>query len=325
MTPILSIITPVYNAEKTIDTSLQSIKCRRPEDVEIILVDDGSTDGTGVLLESFIEKSSFRCKLIHQENKGVAAARNLALDNADGEYLVFLDADDRLNEGALDRLLSLLETETDILGWDWVNENNGQIRSFRQADYNTPSDAIENIMCGLMKWNLWLFSIKRDLIKKNDLFFIPGADMGEDMHFVLKAFASATKVCQIHEVLYRYNTANPASISNVMNEKHRQNVCINLCATESFFRKSRYSELFDRLYPQLKLYIKRPLLIGTSMENYRLWSSWFPETNSKAGSYQTLPFHTRLLQTLASNRMYALIWLYNVIVYKFLFLIKCRK
>lgn len=324
MTPKLSIITPVYNAAKTVEQSFQSIRCSRSEDVEIVFVDDGCTDGTGDLLASFIEMSPFRCKLIHQENKGVAAARNTGLDNADGEYIVFLDADDRLNDGALDCLLPLLETGADIIGWDWSLDNNGSIRPLRQSDFSTPSEAIANIMSGIMRWNLWLFSIKRKLIETNDLSFIPGADMGEDMQFVLKAFASATNVIQLHEVLYLYNTANPASISSVLSEKRRKEMSINLGEMESFFRKSQYSELFNRLYPQLLLYIKRPLLIGTSIANYRIWTSWFPETNSKAGSYRVLPFHTRLLQTLACHRMYILVWLYNIIVYKFLYLFLFR-
>ena len=311
MTPVLSVITPVYNAAKTMEKSLQSIRCSRPEKVEIVFVDDGSTDGTDGLLASFIEKTPFRCRHIRQENRGVAAARNTALDHAEGEYLVFLDADDRFPEGAIDIILKETDSEVDILGWDWQTVYDGRIRHFRQADYSDAEGALRNLMGGTMKWNLWLFAVRRRMVVDNDLRFLPGADMGEDMGLMLRAFACSKRVRQIHNELYEYFAPGTDSISRQLDDKRRKEVTANLSLAESFLESSSYAGLCRTCLPYLKLYIKRPLLIGKSKENYDLWYDWFPESNAFACKNKALPFHTRFLQWAASRRLWGLVKFYN--------------
>lgn len=307
----LSVIIPVHDVERTLDRSLQSIRCSRPEEIELVIVDDGSTDGTGNRLVSFIDGSPFKCKLIHQENQGVAAARNTALDNAEGEYLVFLDADDRFSEGAIDIILKKLEGGVDILGWDWQTIYEGNVRHFRQAAYSTPEDALRNLMGGTMKWNLWLFAVKRKMLVDNGIRFIPGADMGEDMAFMLKAFACAGSLRQIHSELYEYNAPGIASVSRELDGKRRSQVTENLLAAESFLIDSRYRDLYKTYLPFLKLYIKRPLLIGKSREDFNLWYEWFPESNAFSCKNRELPFHTHVLQWAASKRLWGLVRIYN--------------
>ena len=169
----ISIIIPVYNAEATLEHTLTSLFGQLRPQTELIIVNDGSTDSTPLIVERFASKAEEICHVIHQENAGVAVARNRGIDVATGEYLVFLDADDRFPEGALARILQLTETGADIIGWDWVNDTASKHCRFRQADYDTPEQALKNLMGGTMKWNLWLFAIKRDLIINNNLQFIP--------------------------------------------------------------------------------------------------------------------------------------------------------
>lgn len=317
MTPVLSVITPVYNAAKTMEKSLQSIRCAQPEKVELVFVDDGSTDGTSSILASYIEKSPFRCKCIRQDNQGAAAARNNALNHAEGEFLIFLDADDRFVPDALDRILQLLKEDMDILGWDWTHEQETGTRSMRQAEYCTPEQALKNLMGGTMKWNLWLYAVKRELVDKNGVRFVPGADMGEDMGLMLKAFACASRVKQVHEPLYVYNACNPASISTQLNQKRRDQVTENLHSAETFLLNSPYTQLAQAYLPHLKLFIKLPLLIGFSKKDYQLWNQWMPEANAFAAANKALPFRTRFLQWMASKRLYPGVWAYNVL-YKWL-------
>lgn len=314
MTPVLSVITPVYNAAKTLEKSLQSIRCSHPEKVEIVFVDDGSTDGTSALLESYIEKAPFRCWHIRQENRGAAAARNSALNHAEGEYLVFLDADDRFPEGALDNILQEIDSEADILGWDWRTVYDGRIRHFRQAGYSDAEGALRNLMGGTMKWNLWLFAVRRRMVVDNDLRFLPGADMGEDMGFMLRAFACSKRVRQIHSEFYEYYAPGPDSVSGQLNDKRRKEVTANLSLAESFLNASSYAGLCRTSLPYLKLYIKRPLLIGKSKDNYNLWYDWFPESNAFACKYKALPFHTRLLQWAASRKLWGIVRFYNYLI-----------
>ena len=157
----VSVIIPVYNAGKTLQESLDSLRAQTFRDFEVLFVDDCSTDASPALMESFLRESGLTGRILKQEqNGGVAAARNRGLDAAQGEYLAFLDADDRMAENALEVAVAAA-CGADIVGWDWTLgfEKNG--RYMRQADYDTPLQALKNLMGGTMRWNLWLFALRR--------------------------------------------------------------------------------------------------------------------------------------------------------------------
>ena len=315
----LSIIIPVYNAERTLEKTLRSLLPQLQGQVEVVIVDDGSTDSTPDILAAFASQAGGCCRLARQENAGAAAARNTAIAAAKGDYLAFVDADDRLPENAVKAILQETKDGVDILGWDWQSVTDGKKRSFTQAAYSTPGEALQNLMGGTMKWNLWLFAVKRELVLDNEARFLDGSDMGEDMAFMLKCFASARKVKQIHEELYEYNASNPGSISQQLNEKRRAEVSRNLASAEVFLLDSSYRTLCERFLPHLKLYIKLPLLIGDSVQDYEVWYNWFPEANAYAMANKNLPFRTRLLQGFAARRMWWAVRLYYRLVYKLVY------
>ncbi len=309
----LSVIIPVFNAEKTLCRTLHSFFGHMPSEVEVIIVDDGSTDATPGILADFKAEVRENLHLIRQNNAGAAAARNLAIEKAEGDYLVFIDADDRYMDGALETIKNETGRGVDILGWDWQTEKEGTVRHFMQAGYSNAEDALRNLMGGTMKWNLWLFAVRRKLVMDNSIRFLPGADMGEDMSFMLRAFACATSVSQIHEVLYEYNASNPTSISRQLSPKRQGEVSRNLQVAEAFLMASSYKDLCKAYLPYLKLYIKRPLLISSSKDDYRQWYNWFPEANAFAFKNKALPLWTRSLQWLASNRMWNGVKLSNLL------------
>ena len=302
---------PVYNAEATLEHTLQSLAGQLTPQVELVIVDDGSTDSTSDILSRFASESGENCQILRQKNAGAAAARNKAIDLAKGDYLVFVDADDRLSERALETVGAELEDRIDILGWDWETKSGNKVRRFYQAAYSTPEEALKNLMGGTMKWNLWLYAVKRSLVTENGIRFLEGADMGEDMAFMLKCFSKAGTLKQIHEVLYEYNASNPASISQQLNERRRAEVSRNLSSAESFLLETGHAALCGQYMPHLKLFIKLPLLISNSLSDYRTWYDWFPEANAFAVKNPALPFRTRLLQWLASHRMWLLVKAYN--------------
>ena len=122
MNPLLSIVTPVYNVESFLDRSVQSILSQSYRDIELILIDDGSTDGSSSLCDE-LAKKDIRVKVIHKENGGVSTARNVGLEIASGEYLTFVDPDDFL---APDTYLANMEylishKDVDILQYPYCN------------------------------------------------------------------------------------------------------------------------------------------------------------------------------------------------------------
>ena len=124
--PAVSVIIPVYNAAEFLKDGLNSLLKQTLREIEIICVDDGSTDGSLVILKEF-EKADARIRVIHQENQGAGAARNNGMDVARGKYLAFLDADDFFEKNMLKAAYDRAE-ETGSMSGDWESS----IRIFEQ-------------------------------------------------------------------------------------------------------------------------------------------------------------------------------------------------
>lgn len=314
-----SLIMPVYNAEATLSRALQSIASQTFRDLEVVFVDDYCTDSSPTLMEDFQRNSGLDVTIVHQpNNQGVAAARNRGLEAALGDYIGFVDADDTLEPQALEKASEALDGH-DILGWDWILgfEKNG--RTMRQADYDGPLQAVKNLMGGTMRWNLWLFLIRRAFINQNNIRFIGEANMGEDMQFMIKAFCAADRVIQLHEPLYCYNAVSETSLSRQFNDKRRAEIETNLAEVETTIRNSSYAEVLQPEILQLKLYLKRPLLISDDRSYYELWYNWWPEANAVATSNKTLPAHTRFLQGMAARRCWTGVKIYYRLIYQFVY------
>ena len=324
----VSLIIPVYNAEATLPALLASVRNQQFHDFEVIFVEDAGKDGSLALLEAFCAESGLACELIRQpENQGAAAARNRALDIAEGEYLAFADADDLLEPTMLSHAVAAAQTAdgpADIVGWDWTLGMEQGGRYMRQADYDHPVKALSQLTGGASRWNLWLFLIRRSLIESYGIRFIDGADMGEDMQFVLRCFLRAEKLVQIHESLYRWNATNSTSISRSFAPGKRKQIERNLAEFARDFPGTAFAEANPEALSDLKLYLKRPLLISRDRSDYETWYGWFPEANARAVAAADLPRHTRILQGMAARRCWAGVQLYYVLVHKLLYRLLIR-
>ena len=305
----VSVIMPLYNAAGSLQQSLDSLAAQSFRDFEVIFVDDGSTDGSLEMEGQFARTSGIECQCLRQGHLGVAAARNRGLEAARGEYLAFLDADDCMLPETLSVAVEMADTGVDIVGWDWLVEQGGKSREIRQPDYADAAGAVRCMMQGLMRWNLWLFLIRRDLVADNDIRFIEGCDMGEDMQFVIRAYMKAGRVARIARPLYKYRVGDDTSVSAVMTPRRREEVTGNLHALEKYLHGTEW----EQYIPELKLFVKRPLLIGTDVDAYKTWYDWFPETNAVAIKGRELPMHTRLLQRMAAHRCWVGVKLYNIL------------
>ena len=108
-TPKISVIVPVYNAEKSLCRCIDSILTQTYQDFELLLIDDGSKDSSGAICDSYVAKDS-RIKVFHKPNGGVSSARNLGIDNAQGEWLTFVDADDYLSYDAYELIVKKIDS-----------------------------------------------------------------------------------------------------------------------------------------------------------------------------------------------------------------------
>ena len=113
----LSIVIPIYNTRDYLRACLDSVIIPELQDYEIILVNDGSTDDSGLIAAEYAGRYPERIRLIATENGGLGAARNIGLENARGEFLFFLDSDDRLCEGALPEMMAELTPQRDMISF----------------------------------------------------------------------------------------------------------------------------------------------------------------------------------------------------------------
>ena len=311
----VSVIMPVYNAAPTLMQSLESLLRQDFKDLELVAVDDCSADRSGEILKDFCEKNGIALKLIrHEQNRGVAAARNTALDAAEGEYVCWLDADDTLAEGAVSKWVSVAESnDWQITGCEWYLTKSRSERYMVQARFSTAEGALKNLMSGVMRWNLWLFLIRRETI--GELRFAEGLDMGEDMSFMCRMFVKAERVGLVKEGLYHYRQ-NGQSVSRSFSETNISQVTGNVELLADDLRASRYAALESPYMDFLKLNIKLPLLVTGRRCDYLRWKQWWPESNCAVSANHALPARTRLLQEAAARGLWPVVGLYAFLLNK---------
>lgn len=188
---MISVIVPVYNGEKTIERCVRSILWQKQVQLELLLIDDGSAEKTYALCRRLAEGDS-RIRLFHQENAGVSAARNRGLENAVGDFVTFVDADDLLAPGALAALAAEAES-----GADFVIGSHCLFRGpWRHVVRHKSSNGIPSLM-SLMCGKLY----RRSLLEREGLRFREDLHYGEDTVFNLRYAALAAKIQVIPQVV----------------------------------------------------------------------------------------------------------------------------
>lgn len=208
MTPLITIIIPVYNVEKYIKKCIDSVITQTCSQIEIILVDDGSTDLSGDICDLY-EKKDRRIKVVHKKNGGLSDARNAGLDISSGEYIVFLDSDDFISEYFIEIVVDVLEKEAaDLVVLESsVSFYDGDIvplaasqHDYEYSNINTKK-ALELMLYQRIATGAQ-FKICRRSLYKNIRF--PKGYLYEDVATTYKLFFVAIKVCLIRAKLYAY-------------------------------------------------------------------------------------------------------------------------
>lgn len=226
MKPLISVIVPVYNGQDFLFNCIKSIQAQTYPNLEVVIINDGSTDQTAAVCENIVFKYD-NIRLISLEGKGVSSARNAGMAAAKGVYIAFVDADDRLLPKTLELLYkTLLETDADIAGCGfecWYTERQWDQTVAREAGEEAEKDIKEDIyriysgktfVCEeILKGNsrCWSKLYKRDLI--GDICFRQGLTIGEDMLFLVDLMPGVKKVVEIPYKGYGYYQ-NPAGAMN---------------------------------------------------------------------------------------------------------------
>ena len=220
--PKISVILSAYNEEKFIRKAIESVVNQTLKDIEIIIINDGSTDNTLEIINSYADKDS-RIVVIDQENIGLGASRNKGMKIAKGEYLLFVDSDDLIIDNTLKGMLHIAtQNQVDILKGDYVKANNQEIENgIEIANQNsyTPSTIKTGEQGFIEDHNpmysyVWQFLFKRSFIIDNNLFFLEGKYF-EDVAYTIEAYLKAKTFMSIPLQFYVYRQ-NDSSIMATM-------------------------------------------------------------------------------------------------------------
>lgn len=247
--PKVSVIVPVFNCEKYLTECLESLTTQNEKSIEIICVNDGSTDGSLKILERFCSLDN-RITLISTANQGLSVTRNLGLKYARGKYVRFLDSDDKIGPGSIERLFEFAEDNgLDLLAFGAaVFYENEQLKEkfSSSADYYRCSKDLSKATSGQQLFaalnsiceyraNAGLLFIRRDFLKRSGIEFIPGI-LHEDEAFGFECLLKATRAARINEIHY-----------------------LRRIRPDSIMTKAKS---FKNLYGYLRVYMEQAFIVG---------------------------------------------------------------
>ena len=284
MQKLVSIIVPVYNVEKYIDKCVRSLLKQDYGNIEVILVDDGSPDKSGYIIDRLKEEDN-RIVVIHQENHGVSSARNAGMAVASGEYITFVDGDDWVDANYVTYFVDLLEKSScDVVmnknnysGCNDISKNNFSVISAEKA--------IEWIYLGDLFVAVWNKMYRRSVLEENYIKFNEKIWYGEGMLFNVEFLQHVNSVAVGESAVY-HQTFNPDSAMRKFNLKS------NLCGIkslelqkEAWIKKNidivrsnmilEYKETYKECVSNLRKNIFLPLKMEKSIKKKIMWCCYF--------------------------------------------------
>lgn len=213
----ISIIVPVYNSEKTIEKCLETLTKQTLNEIEIVVINDGSTDKSPFIIEKYVKKFPNKIKYISRENKGIGFTRNEGIEIASGEFLGFVDSDDFVAFDMYEKLYKKIifeNADIAICNYTMIDDNNNETR----VSVNVPSATTlleKPEIINSIDFAPWNKIYKRNLF--NDIRF-PEKLKYEDLNTIIKVFSKAKKIVKLDDYCYYY-LSNPSGETTTIDNK----------------------------------------------------------------------------------------------------------
>jgi glycosyltransferase EpsJ len=218
-----SVIIPVYNSERTIKRCIESITLQNRPDVETIIINDGSTDETESICKA-LQTEYNNLIYLYKENGGVSSARNLGLSVANGEFIMFVDSDDYIDDNCFDIIDKYIKSDADFYQFGFsivANEIIKETRISSECYVNTLSEKETFISESVVSRSInspWAKIYKRKIIDEKNLRFFEELSVGEDLTFVFTFLLSANKIERLTDKIYFADIGNDNSLSRKYRE-----------------------------------------------------------------------------------------------------------
>ncbi len=252
-----SIIIPIYNAERHLNTCISSILSQEYQDYEVLLINDGSNDNSCSICDKVSQEKSFFIT-IHKENSGAADCRNIGIQHARGDYILFLDSDDTFTSNILLKINNIIgeRNGSDLYIGKFNYLIDGQITSKSNYDFDSSKLKKEN-KCDVLAylfseipeqtWSVWRNVYNRKFLLNNSIFFNKNLVLGEDLDFFIRSVLKAKDVSFINEPIVNYRLFEVTSVTANLNIKKIKDI-IYLCRYWiGYFKNADCSELSRKL------------------------------------------------------------------------------
>lgn len=279
--PQITVIVAVHQAEKYLHRCLDSIVNQTFSDWDCILVDDGSTDRSGVICDKYAVRDS-RFRVIHQANRGVSITRQVGLDAARGEYIIFADSDDWVETEWLEKLhRKMIADNVDMVICDFEHICAEKTAYHKGCGASTDNTDLLAEMVRFGKWGywgtLWNRLIRRESFSRYQVSFPPDMSFMEDVYVVSKLLTYPIKVSHLPEALYHYDaTVNGDSLTKSKNDQYYHSIMVYVNSFSPILSSSR----FDEAWYQLKKRVKMNLFSSQGQSRYE-FKNVYPEINER--------------------------------------------
>ena len=262
MAPLFSIILAIYNVESYLDRCIQSILSQNFSDYEMILVDDGSTDGSAQICDRYADRYD-NIRVVHKENGGLSSARNAGMDIAEGDYIWWIDSDDWADKQSLSVLYEAVKVDRpDIVKFNHIRVTDREMLVVSSAvpgkyiQGNQIELLLKQALIGSSKYILsaWSHLYKREFLQKEGLRFVSEREVGsEDYLFNLEALLKTSQITVLNDMLYYYELR-----SGSLSQKYKENA----------------SQKYTTLYQQLKSFFDLAGVLGVYERAINRFYAW---------------------------------------------------
>lgn len=299
--PKISIIVPIYNAGKYLRKCIDSIISQTFKSFELLLIDDGSKDNSGELCDEYASLDK-RIRVFHTINRGVSEARNLGIENARGEWIGFVDADDWIKKTAYDEIFY----KNDILDYDIICYN--FISVFANQSVVSKLPDVEEGKINFIReqltrgWTVvWNSLFRKDLLIKNKLKFNKYFSVGEDFDFLFKAYYYSKEIKVIDKPLYYYNRTNENSVLHCLTSSQQSKNFEPYLSIANFFKQVGVYVDLERQLSWAILRAKQDYILDP--ETHKTFLNIFPECHRFISSCPNLGIKIKIMMILLTNGM----------------------
>lgn len=307
----VSILVPFYKVEKYVGRCVESLFTQTYKNIEYVFVNDCTPDGSMEVINGMIEKYGVasQCKMIvHEHNQGISASRNDCLDNMAGDYFLFIDSDDYIDQDMVELLVeAAIKEDADISGCGYIEEYADHSVEFPQKYTNNHDEMMRAITLLTIKGVMWKLLVRSTIVTehKDEVRFIPDRNMVDDYFFCCQIFYYAQRFAGVDRCMYHWIQYNPNNYTHTtIFAVESQAAAIR--KTEEFYREKGVYDVIKTELIQRKFISKLPLLFDKECIDVERWRNLFPESNN-VWKNMSFSLGNRILFLWAQSPFYRLI------------------